>query len=376
MTASFISLLRRARATALLAVASTLGVQAQTTVLSSPVGVVTETIRHGSSGLAFPLIGSDLFVGVASTNDGGTISFAATAGDIGARLDPGGRYYVEVVTGALEGERLDLDTAATIAAAGSALIVDLGADTPSTIGALPAGVLAGARCVIRPHMTLAQLPAMFSPALSGDRRHRHWADSVSLLGSKGFETYVLGADDVSWHSEDERHGGEWGRRHRAWCARKKHDRPPADFRDMVIPPDVCVVVSVNGVEKVWTHEGVVRTNAFRKNLERGTQAFASGFPVDLAPAQIGAFVDPAVPAGHRWVGSNILPFADQIEVLFSGRKPLDLYFLRGDGYTWQALTRSWREDFADRPILGATDMILIRRRQADPAFVVPVPFDP
>ncbi|MBE2213426.1 MAG: hypothetical protein IAE82_06110 [Opitutaceae bacterium] len=376
MTASFTFLVRRAAGAFVLAAALTSSAAAQTTVLSTPVGVITDSIRHGSSGLALPLIGEDLVVGVATGNTAGAIAFGAAAGDLGERLAADRRYYVEIATGPLEGERLDLDTAATRAAAGPSLVLDLGEDTFSTLAMLPADALAGARCIVRPHVTLADLPAMFSPALSGSRRHRHWADSVSLLGTRGFETYTLAEDDASWYSEDERVGGEWGRRHRAWCERRKHKRPPTDFRDMVIPPDVSIVVSVNGQARTWTHEGLVRTNAFRKNLVRGPQAFASGYPVDLSPAQIGAFVDATQPARERWTGSNTFPFADQIEVLFSGRKPLDLYFLRGDGHTWQALTRSWREDFANQPILGDTDMILIRRKNPDPAFIIPVPFEP
>jgi len=375
MTASFTSFVRRACGATVLAATLASPAAAQTTVLSTPVGVLTETIQRGSSGLAFPLIGEDLFVGVATENTSGSIAFAASAGDLGSLLAADGRYYVEIVTGPLEGERLDLDTAATVAAAGPALVVDLGADTYSTLATVPDGALAGARCVVRPHVTLAHLPAMFSPALSGDRRHRHWSDSVHLLSPDGLECYYLGGDDASWYSEDARAGGVWARKHRAWCVRKKIKRPPTDFRDMVIPPDVSIIVSVNGGARTWTHEGLVRTSAFRKNLVRGMQAFASGFPVDLSPVQIGAFVDATQPAGTRWTGSNIFPFADQIEVLFSGRKPLDLYFLRGDGSTWQALTRSWREDFANQPILGHTDMILIRRRNADSSFVIPVPFE-
>lgn len=375
MTASFLTFVRRAAGATVLATALAATASAQTTVLSAPVGVMTETIHHGSAGLALPLIGADLLVGVATGNTAGTVAFPAATGDLGARLTAGSRYYLEIATGPLEGERLDIDTAATIAAAGPSLVLDLGGDTFSTLSSVPTGALTGARCLVRAHVTLADLPAMFSPALSGDRRHRHWGDSVSLLGTRGFETYILGEDNASWYSEDERGGGEWASRHRAWCARKKHKRPPTDYRDLVIPPDVSIVVSVNGSARTWTHEGLVRTNAFRKNLVRGLQAFASGFPVDLSPAQIGAFVDPAEPAATRWTGSNIFPFADQIEVLFSGRKPLNLYFLRGDGRTWQALTRSWREDFANQSILGDTDMILIRRKNPDPAFVIPVPFE-
>lgn len=346
---------------------------AQTTVLSTPVGVITEDLSPGLSGKAFPLHTGDIFVGVAEANTGHTVTFPGPDLPAGT-LVAGRRYFLEVTTGPLEGERLDLDTEATLATSGPQAILDFGTDTHSTLGAVPADALIGARCVVRAHVTLGDLPAMFTPALAGDRRV-HRSDAVSLLDGDKLETYSLAADGASWHDESGRHLGVWALRHRAWSRRHGAAPAPTDYRDMVIPPDTSVVLHLRSGAKRWMHEGLVRTNAFRKNLARGVQAFASGFPMDLSPAQIGAYADPSEPAGNRWYGNNLFLVADQIDVLFSSRLPLDVYFLRGDGKTWQALLRSPREDFSQRPILGQTDAIVIRRRNPDNAFVIPRPFD-
>jgi hypothetical protein len=344
-------------------------------VKSSPVGVLSEVHPRGRSGLAFPLISEDVFVGVISTNTDSALVFPDTDGNLGSLLKSDRRYFVEVLTGAFEGERFDIDTDATITAAGSTLVLDLGEDTFSTLPVLTVDALAGARCVVRPHLMLSDLPAMFTPGLRGDR-HRERADSVMILDSRDLDEYYLGEDGESWYSKSDRGPGDWGRKQCQWSGR--HGRPhcePVDYRNLVIPPDVSVVIELNSGSKLWLQTGLVRTNAFRKNLERGAQAFATGFPVDLSPAGIAAFVDPTVPATNRWFGSNIWPFADQIEVLYSGRKPLSLYYLKGDGHTWQTLTQRRPQDFANEKILGDTDMIIIRRRNPDSSFVIPRPFE-
>ena len=118
----------------------------------------------------------------------------------------------------------------------------------------------------------------------------------------------------------------------------------------------------------------MRTNAFRKNLVRGIQSFASGFPQDLSAVQIGAFVDPAAPEGTRWTGNNVFAFADQIQVVLGAPKPFELFYLRGNGSTWRTLTDA--TNVANAPILGATSLILIRRVNPDGAFLVRPPFVP
>jgi hypothetical protein len=107
---------------------------------------------------------------------------------------------------------------------------------------------------------------------------------------------------------------------------------------------------------------------------RGLQSFASGFPQDLSPVQIGALVDPAAPASTRWTGSNVFALADQIHVLLGEPTPWAFYYLRGDGSTWRPLLGA--TDVARSPILGATSLVLVRRVNADGAFRIALPFVP
>jgi hypothetical protein len=340
-----------------LAVLLTVGVfappllQAQTTVTSSPVGVMSRKVERGLSGLAVPLITADLFVGVAVSNAATALAFPAGDGSVGALLAAGGKYYVEIATGPLAGERFDVDTDATIAANSSIVILTLGGRSFSTLRALSDGVLAGSRCVLRSHVTLADLQQMLTPGLVG-KDNVLLADAVDVLENGQAERYFLRADGVTWR--------------KAGSAE--------DFRGKVLPPDASFAVESKYAAQAWRHAGNVRTNAFRKNLVRGVQSFASGFPQDLSPVQIGAFVDPAAPAGTRWTGNNVILFADQIQVLLGAPRPLEIFYLRGNGSTWRGLFDS--TNVAGSPILGATSLILIRRVNADGAFRIAPPFVP
>ncbi len=325
--------------------------QAQTTVTSAPVGVMSRKVERGLSGLAVPLIAEDLFVGVAASNAGSALVFPVSDGSLGSLLAATGKYYVEIATGPLAGERLDVDTDATIAANDSTVTVTLGGRSFSTLRALTDNVLAGSRCVLRSHVTLARLQQMLTPGLVG-KDNLLLADGVDVLENGQAERYSLRADGVTW-----RKAGS-----------------TEDFRDKVLPPDGSFAVESKYAAQAWRHAGNVRTNAFRKNLVRGFQSFASGFPQDLSPVQIGAFVNPAAPAGTRWTGNNVILFADQIQVLLGAPRPLEIFYLRGNGSTWRGLFDS--TNVAGSPILGATSLVLIRRVNADGAFRVPTPFVP
>lgn len=323
-------------------------IHAQTTVLSSPVGVLTERLPEGLSGLSMPLIAGDLLVGIVESNT--TSALAFPAGDsVGALLSSGGQYYVEVLTGPFAGERLDVDTEATIAAADSTVALALGSETFSTLPELAPDLLVGARCALRPHVTLASLQAMITPGLRGSD-HAHFADGVLILEEHGFASYYLRKDGATWR----RHGS------------------PVDERNRVIPPDVSVLVQTSSHRQRWRHAGQVRTNPFRKNLIAGLQAFATGFPEDLTPVEIGAFVDPQAPVQTAWTGSNHFTHADQIQRVADHRRPFELFYLRADGTTWRALKDP--RDVANREILGVTDMLLLRRVKANPAYSIAPPF--
>jgi autotransporter-associated beta strand protein len=323
------------------------------TLASSPVGVMSDQLSRGESGLAFPLIASDAFVGVVvgNANEGTNrvrVEFDASHGAIASRLEPGRQYYAEVVTGALEGERFDVDEGATGSAAAGALVLTLQDGSFSTRPSIATGALAGARIVVRPHVTLSMLTGMFTPGLTGHDNPLR-ADGVWLFENDSLTFYHLRSDGVRWT----RLGGN------------------QDQSARIISPDISVVIDIKSRRQSWLHEGRVRTNAFRKNLQAGLQAFSSGFPVNLSPAQLGAFVNPAQPAATRWTGSNNLLLADQIHVLFGAASPLSIYYLRADGTTWRTLLNP--ANAANTPIAGATSMLVVRRVKADPAYRVPAP---
>ena len=142
-------------------------VPAETIVTSSPVGVMSRRMDRGLSGLAVPLISADHFVGVVASNTATSLAFSAADGSVGSLLAAAGKYYVEVVTGPLAGERFDVDTAATMASNDATLTVTLGPGSLSTLPVLTADALAGGRCVLRSHLTLSRLQQMLTPGLVG-----------------------------------------------------------------------------------------------------------------------------------------------------------------------------------------------------------------
>ena len=324
---------------------------ATATVASAPVGVMSRRLARGLSGLAVPLIPADHFVGVVAANTATRLVFPSSDGSVDSLLAPTGKYYVEVVTGPLAGERFDVDTAMTIAANDATITIALGPGSFSTLPMLAADALAGARVVLRSHVTLSRLQQMLTPGLAG-RDNPLLADGVSVLENGRTDRYFLRADGVTWS----RLGST------------------EDFRGKVLPPDGSFIVESKYAAPSWRHAGGVRTNAFRKNLVRGLQSFASGFPQDLSPAQIGAAVDAGAPAAARWTGNNLFALADQIHVLLGDPNPWEFYYLRGNGSTWRPLLGT--TDVAHAPILGATSLVFIRRANADGTFRVPLPFVP
>ena len=317
---------------------------AEITASTAPYGVMTESIGREAAGLTFPLIESDRYVGLVAGNTGDQLTLSDASGDPRRAVTESAPAYVEILSGPFEGERLDV-----VAATASGITVALGATSASTLGELPANALAGARLALRPHVTLARLQEMISPALQGSNSSGR-ADAVQVFANGRFVRYHLAGNGESWKRSDS----------------------PKDFRGLVIPPDTSILIDTRTGGRSWLHTGLVRTNAFRKNLVAGEQAFATGFPVDLSPVEAGAFVDSEAPAGTRWRGSLLFPFADWFEQYGVGVPLLNRYFLQPNGTSWRRVLDL--RDVAHAPILGATDMFVLRRHNPDPAYVIPVPF--
>ena len=322
--------------------------RADITATTAPYGVMAEAVPRGTRGLAFPLIASNLYLGRVEASAAGILVLSSESLDPRGALVGSGPAYVEVLDGPWEGERLELDVAATGAADGSSLVV-LPANPRSTRATLPPDGLAGARVAVRPHVTLAGVQAMLSPGLQGSNQAGK-ADAIHVFENGRFERYYLRADRTTWR----RHGSNQDQRH------------------LVIPPDVSVLLETRSGGRTWLHAGVVRNNAFRKNLTRGEQAFASGFPLDLSPIAVGAFVDSETPANYRWRGALLFPFADWFEQYGEGVPLLNRYFLQPNGRSWRRVLDL--RDVAHAPVLEATGMFVLRRNNPDPDYVIPVPF--
>jgi hypothetical protein len=308
-------------------------------------------LEPGESGLSLPLIDADLFAGLATANTGAAVSFAPAHGSLGALLVPGRRYFLEVATGPFAGERLDVDTEATIASGDATVTLALGAASNSTLATLPEGALTGARCLLRAHVTLARLQEMLAPGLAGSDSFRR-GDGVDVLEDGRMVRYSLAADGATWR----RSGSE------------------EDFRDKVLPPDQSFVIEARLARQLWRHAGGVRTNAFRKNLVAGRQSFATGFPLALSPAQIGAFVDPAAPPGTAWTGRNVPALADQIQLALRNPGSDERFYLRRNGTTWRTVPDP--TDVSDVAFLGPDRVIVVRRINPDPMYRIASPVAP
>jgi hypothetical protein len=325
--------------------ASLLSVQGATTVASAPYGAMTASLSTNTAGMAFPLIAADVFAGRIASNTTSTLAFETSG--LSAALTAGQLYYVEIVSGPLEGERFDLDTAATIGSGNATL--NLATSSNSTSNTLAADVLAQARAIVRPHVTLGKLSAMFSPALVGNTANS-LADGVRVYGGLlGFSSYYL-RPDGTWRSTP----------------------VSADQTNLVIPPDSSVVMLLRSGAKQWTHLGAVRTNVFRKKLKVGLQSFATGFPLDLSAVQVGAFVDAQEDPAVQWTGSDSPGQADNFRVYDASIDNYRVHYLRADGTSWYLTGGS--TDLSATPFLTTQNSILLGRRKSDPGYLIIRPF--
>jgi hypothetical protein len=312
----------------------------------APVGIVTATAPAGLSGLALPLIENEPFSGRIASSSGTTVILEGDAASPSSRLAPESRCYLEILSGPFEGERFDVDVAATITDNNNRLTLDLGDASFSTLKTLPVDALASARCALRRHITLSDLPAMFNPPLAGSN-NPSLGDAVQVFEAAGFTSYYLRADGQTWR----RSGSN------------------ADQRNLVIPPDVSILVRLASGPKQWAQTGAVRTNVFRKNLTGDIQSFASGFPVPQSPVELGARTDSDAPSESRWSGSNNPAQADSLLLFTPGTGTFQTYYLRGDGAAWFQMGGT-ATDLAAEPFVHTSGLTLIDRQNADSGYLI------
>ncbi len=315
------------------------------TATTDPVGFVRKECSTGFTGLAAPLLASPLYTGRVLSNSAGSVVFEGSGLAIGDLISSAGPCYLEVLDGALEGERVDLDEITTIAANDASVGLDL--TVAYNTLAPTSDVLIGSLCVLRSHVTLGELGQMFSPALVGNN-NVNLADRLHVFDGGSWVRYYLRGDGVTW--------------------RRAASSTP--YTDMVIAPGTGVLVELVSSAKEIVQTGAVRMNAFRMNLAQGTQCVASPYPISMTPVEFGAFVDANVAANSRWVGANNPALADTISPFEGGS--FVRYNLRSDGATWRVAGST--EDYSDDQVLVYDGPSLIKRTNADSAYLVLRPF--
>ena len=337
----------------LLAWATSLGA---VTTSAPAAGVITRDLPVGITGFSFPLIEPDV---LAATGLGGNV--ATTINSVAVMIIPlssvqtpqavliaGKSYYLEATSGSIEGERFEIDVTSTLLCNAGEVAVNL-ASTRSTLSTLAAGATNGCTFAIRAHVTLAKFQAMMSPALVGDNVAAV-ADSVMLYGSGGFTTFYLRADGVTW----------------------RRSGSTTDYARLVIAPDQPILVQLRSGAKTITHYGFPRQNDFRVNLPIGTGVAATGFPVDITPAQFGGLANAGLPVQFSWLGNNVQSTADNIMVFDPAKSSFTSYYLRSDGLTWR--TAGNANSFSSTTILKPDAFILVKRTNSNPYNFIVKPY--
>lgn len=317
------------------------GLQAQTTVSTPIVGFQKISAPVGLSTLGFPLLNQDLLKSTASSVSGNTLNLSGQS-NVGSFLSAGEPYYVEVYGGSLKGDRFDVDTAATIAAANGTVVLSAASGNNTfSVGSI-ATQLDGVTVALRKHITLEQVQQMTSAPLVGNNSASS-ADQIQLFDSStgGYSSYYLRADGTTW--------------------RKVGTTTLANKTP--VPPGMGVFVSKQSSPVEFLSSGTVRQNDFALPFKTGLQLLAPGFPLDSSPGSIGGT------ASNGWTGNNSATLADQIQVYNPASMGYESYYLRSDGTTWRKvgtttvvttdqLMSSGRAFFVSRQVADSSNILL------------------
>ncbi|MBE2283655.1 MAG: DUF1929 domain-containing protein [Prosthecobacter sp.] len=245
-----------------------------TSAVTSPQGWQRYGFENGTRTLGVSLVNAPLYAGrIAQTAEGAVVLEKADELSLAAAV----AAYLEVLDGAHAGDRLEISSLA----AGTAQVA---LSSPlSTLQTLPVD-LAGARVVVRRHITLAQVfPAdVFQPGAT-----------------------TAAADQVLFH-ENGTWTTCWLNGSRQWVSAA--DPAGTSQNAKIIAPGTGLMVKTGALAKSVTHTGHVRTTPWRASLLTGQNLLASPWPVDGTPQTLG------LTAGNGLTASTSMATADQIQL--------------------------------------------------------------
>jgi uncharacterized repeat protein (TIGR03806 family) len=283
------------------------------------------------------------------------LDVGASAGEVSVagRLDGNRPAFLEVVDGAYEGHRFDIDHAQTTATR-LALSANSLRNTRSTLPDLT-----GARFVVRDHWSLESL-------FPKDE----WTGAASPVESDRVRFYD--STNSAWQSF---WLGDF-RSVRRWVL--QGDVSLADQGAVVVPPGAGALVQRVGSEKQVTFFGVLRANAFALPAGAGTSFLAGGWPADESPT------DRSMLLADGFTASNDPALADRI-LLWTPDRDLratqgyDTFFLLRAGQTqsfWVSSSNSNLQDLNQTLIFSSHRAFFVKLQVAKPNWKWPMPWVP
>ena len=268
-------------------------------VYSDTVGYQQIAAANGYTTLGFPLVNSPVLSATVSSKSGSSIVLSLVCP---STVNPAKPYYLEVTSGTLEGERVDV--AVTPSSATVTIVSSAGnTDTLATLAN-------GANVVVRQHFTLGQVDQSCSPALVAGE----------TTGDRGL--FFPGGSFIAYFKDTD---GLW-----------YEDGGFDDMTNLPVRPGVGLLLQRKAsTATTVTQVGTVRSNKFARPYSAGYQVYAPAYPIDLTPNLMGATT------ATGWRANSNASLADRI-LTFTGGSFISNFLDSSDN--------SWYEDGGFEPL--------------------------
>ncbi|MEZ5323648.1 MAG: SdrD B-like domain-containing protein [Verrucomicrobiales bacterium] len=336
-----------------------------------------------------PFVKKESFSGtIDSVNIGaGTIDVSTSVGtgSFADLINGAKNYYIEVLDGANEGHRLELDEAATVGGDGSTLHINLDVSTSTTEGNYNTDALAdltdlaGALIVLREHRVIDEL----FPVSDFVATNTHVSADRLLFFNAASSFNIYWAYDGSAHDDVTR-----------WASRTSYD-DQGQIR-VIRPCEGFFIHPQNGGLTV-RYVGMVRENALACPLKSGWNFVGNSWPADRQPAPDQAGVLPenvavandlGITIANGFTGSLSRSSSDQIQ-LWKADDPANLgaqgytgyHLLNGDLTSlglgvrshWNAIGSTGLLDANGAVMLKAGRGMFLKQQSANDAWIIPAP---
>jgi len=301
------------------------------TVNSDIVGYQSVTVPVGRSVFSAPFILEEVAKGSVSANTATQVDSSLGA----ITLPTANQYYMEILSGAYEGDRIDVDVNATNAAQsanpGRIVLKSVSYNSNTLTGS----EIVGQKIAIRKHLTFSALTSLLSSGSFVASPLVNNADQILVYGASGFETYYYYSAANGWYKQS----------------------PLGSAQTKVIPPGSAIMFVKKTAAATLTGLGTVRTTKLQLPMAAGYQLVSTGYPVDSALS--------ALNPNGSWTASPLLNNADQ--VLLYGASGFETYYYYSAANGWYKQTPLGK---STGTILNSSSGFLVRKKTADVNYAV------